>query len=123
LGTFQRGIVRAIVGYFEPGQKITLGVCKGLMRLLDAKTNEGSEMSTFDEIFTGSVNLILKKEVALVLFEMFADVKQESAVPIRDDAERQAIWNLACLFESALVEPFMPNYNTIIDEAKKRLAP
>ncbi len=80
-------------------------------------------MSTFDGIFAGNVTLSLKKEEALVLFEMLADVKQESAVPIRDVAERQAIWNLVCLFESALVEPFMPNYNAIVEEAKKRLAP
>lgn len=81
-------------------------------------------MSTFDELFTGSVSLVLKKETALVLFEMLADIKQDSvAVPIRDDAERQAIWNLVALFESALVEPFMPNYHAIVAEAKKRLVP
>ncbi len=80
-------------------------------------------MSTFDGIFTGDVSLILKKEVALVLFEMLADVKHESAVPIRDVAERQALWSLVGLFESALVEPFLPNYNAIVEEAKKRLAP
>ena len=80
-------------------------------------------MSKFDEIFTGSVSLTLKKEVALVLFELLADVDQESAVTIRDVAQRQAIWNLVGLFESSLVEPFMPNYTAIVEEAKRRLAP
>ena len=79
-------------------------------------------MSTFDGIFANDVSLTLKKEEALVLFEMLADIKRESAVPIRDAAERQAIWSLAALFEKALVEPFMPNYDAIVEEAKKRLA-
>ncbi len=80
-------------------------------------------MSTNDGVFSGDVSLRLRKEVAIVLFEMLADIKQELAVPIRDDAERQAIWSLVSLFESALVEPFMPNYDAIVEEAKKRLAP
>ncbi len=78
-------------------------------------------ISTLDAIFSNDVSLVLRKEVAVVLFEMLADVKQESAVPIRDAAERQAIWNLLGLLESTLVEPFMPNYNPIVEEAKKRL--
>jgi hypothetical protein len=45
-------------------------------------------MTSFGDIFTGNVSLTLKKEVALVLFEMLADVKQESVVPIRDIAQR-----------------------------------
>ena len=79
-------------------------------------------MSSFDEIFRGNVRLVLKKEEALVLFEMLVDAKQKSAVPIRDIAERHEIRNLVCLFESALVEPFMPNYNDIIEEARRRVA-
>jgi hypothetical protein len=80
-------------------------------------------MSTFDDLFTGNVDLTLKKEVALVLFEMLADVHHESSVPIRDVAQRQAIWSLVCLFESTLAEPCMPNYTDIVEEAKKRLTP
>ena len=80
-------------------------------------------MSTLDRVFSGDLSPRLRKEVAIVLFEMLADLKQEPAVPIRDDAERQAIWSLVCLFEIALVEPFMPNYDVVVEEAKKRLAP
>jgi len=80
-------------------------------------------MRAINEIYTDDVSLILKKEEALVIFEMLAGVKQESAVPIRDIAERQAIWNLVCLLESVLVEPFMPNYGEIIEEAKRWVAP
>jgi hypothetical protein len=79
-------------------------------------------MNTFDEVFAGTVTLVLKKETALVLFEMLYEVKQDSdVVPIRDDAERRAIWDIAALFESTLVEPFMHNYKAIAAEAKKRL--
>jgi len=80
-------------------------------------------MSTLDAIFSSDVTLVLRKEVAVVLFEMLADVGQQSAVPIQDAAERLAIWNLVGLLESTLVEPFMPNYNPIVEKAKKRLAP
>ena len=64
-------------------------------------------MSTLDATFSSDVSLVLRKEVAVVLFEMLADVKQESAVPIRDAAERQAILNLVSLLESTLVELFI----------------
>jgi hypothetical protein len=79
-------------------------------------------MSTFDEIFVGRVTLCLEKEVALVLFEMLSDAEDESAMPIRDVAERYAIWMLVGRFESALAEPFRPDYGDIVEEAKKRVA-
>jgi hypothetical protein len=66
------------------------------------------------------VTLTLKKEEALVLFELLANIKEEAAIPIRDGAERRAIWNLAVLFESKLAEPFMHDYAAIIQDAKSR---
>jgi len=78
-------------------------------------------VSKFDSVFGNGVSLTLKKEEALVLFAMLVDVKQESAIPIGNAAERQAIWNLVAHFESILVEPFMTDYPDIIEEAKRRL--
>ncbi len=79
-------------------------------------------MNRFDDLFANGVTLTLKKEEALVLFELLADIKEEAVIPIRDRAERTAIWNLAALFESKLAEPFMQDYAAIIQEAKSRLA-
>jgi phosphoribosylaminoimidazole carboxylase (NCAIR synthetase) len=41
---------------------------------------------------------------ALVLLEMFADFRNEVSVPVRDQAERRALWNLVCNIEKVLPE-------------------
>ena len=80
-------------------------------------------MTSFDHVFANDVSLTLKKEEALVLFEMIADVQRQARIPIRNAAERRAIWNLTALLEKTLAEPFMKDYATIIKEAQKRLVP
>ena len=74
-----------------------------------------------DDVFLQPVVLKLSKAEALVLFEMVADIREESAVAIKDTAERQAIWNVAGSFESSIVELFHPNYAELVAEAKRRL--
>jgi hypothetical protein len=40
---------------------------------------------------------------------------------IIDKSEEIALWNLQCIFESILVEPFDPKYTEIINKARDRL--
>ena len=63
----------------------------------------------------------LSKSEALVLFEFLARTSDDDSLMVADQAERRALWNLECLFEKALVEPFLPNYLELLEQAKKRL--
>ncbi len=70
------------------------------------------------------VTLSLTADEALVLFDLlhrWEDDKQVSAP--RHHAEQVALWNLSCLLESALVEPFDPAYSALVSEARARLVP
>ena len=63
----------------------------------------------------------LTKSEALVLHDFLARACEDSALTLLDQAERQALWNLECLLEEALVEPLLPNYTELLERAKKRL--
>lgn len=67
------------------------------------------------------VILELTKSEALVLFEFLARTSDDDSLTITDQAERQVLWRLECLFEKALVEPFLPNYLELLEQAKKSL--
>jgi hypothetical protein len=63
----------------------------------------------------------LSKSEALVLFEFLSRTSDDDSLTAPDQAERRALWNLECRFEKALVEPFLPNYQELLEQAKKRL--
>jgi len=63
----------------------------------------------------------LSKSEALVLFEFLYRTSDDDSLTVADQAERRALWNLECLFEKELVEPFLPNYLELLEQAKKRL--
>jgi hypothetical protein len=67
------------------------------------------------------VDIKLTKDEALVLFEFLSRFSDEDRLSIKDQAEQRALWNLTCLFEKALVEPFSENWPEIISSARKRL--
>ena len=63
----------------------------------------------------------LTRSEALVLFEFLYRTSDDDSLTVADQAERRALWNLECLFEKELVEPFLPNYLELLEQAKKRL--
>jgi hypothetical protein len=69
-----------------------------------------------------TVVLRLSKDEALVLFELLSRFSAEERLEVKDRVEEQALWNLECLLEKELAEPFSPDYAKIIEEAKSRLA-
>jgi hypothetical protein len=58
---------------------------------------------------------------ALVLFELLARTSNEQTLQLADQAERQALWNLECMLERELSEPFLPNYEKLLERAKSEL--
>ena len=70
----------------------------------------------------GALSIRLTKDEALVLLEIIGDFRDESAIQVRDQAERHALWNLSALLEKAIPEIFAPNYRELVKAAKKNLS-
>jgi len=68
------------------------------------------------------VDFTLGKQEALVLFEMLADFRDQSCLDVRDSAQRLSLVRLHGALESVLVETFLPDYGSLIDEARSSLA-
>ncbi|MCL4679563.1 MAG: hypothetical protein KJ017_13320 [Alphaproteobacteria bacterium] len=65
-----------------------------------------------------SVVIELTKDEALVLLSWLS--KNDNSF-LEGTAEQRALWNLECLLEKQLVEPFLDNYAQLVNDAKKRL--
>lgn len=67
------------------------------------------------------VKINLTKDEALVLFENLSRFSDENSLIIEDQAEQRVLWNLTCLFENELSEPFSKDWPNIIQGARNRL--
>jgi len=74
-------------------------------------TEEGEEKTVIE----------LTRSEALVLLDFLARTSDEGALPAPDEAERRTLWKLECVLEKALVEPFLPYYLELLEQAKGRL--
>lgn len=68
-----------------------------------------------------AITLQLTGDEALVLFEFLARWDEAGVFDIQDQAEQRTLWNLQCLLEKQLVEPFQPNYKALVKAARDRL--
>ena len=65
--------------------------------------------------------LELTGDEALVLFEFLSRFSENDTLAIEDQAEEKVLWKLLGLLEKRLVEPFDPEWATIISAARNRL--
>jgi hypothetical protein len=68
-----------------------------------------------------AIDVRLSPDEALVLFEFLARFDQNENLCIEDEAERVVLANVLCILEKKLVAPFDPNYNHLLDSARKAL--
>jgi hypothetical protein len=68
-----------------------------------------------------NVQIEITNDEALVLFEFLARFSQTGTLDVVDQAEERALWNLSCVLEKILIEPFYPDYLDIIQAARDRL--
>ena len=68
-----------------------------------------------------SVSINLTKDEALVLFEFLFRFSETDKLSIEQQSEERALWNLACIFEKELSEPFDKKYGDILSQARERL--
>ncbi len=63
------------------------------------------------------VFLSLSRAEAIVLFEWLANSSKSLA--FEDDSERCVLANIECQLEKLLAEPFSPNYDEILEDARR----
>jgi len=54
-----------------------------------------------------------------VLFEFLSRYSDEDKLIVEDQAEQRVLWDVQCVLEKELVEPFMPNYSALLDSARE----
>lgn len=62
--------------------------------------------------------LELDTDEALVLFEIVSRFSDSGKLSIEFPGEKRALWNLCCVLEKELVEPFQPDYGKLLDAAR-----
>ena len=67
------------------------------------------------------IALTLTRDEALVLFEFVSRFSDTDELSIIDQAEERALWNLTCVLEKVLSEPFGADYKEVIRQAQERL--
>ncbi len=71
---------------------------------------------------SNEVTITLNKDEALVLFEFLSRFNESDNKEIfQDQTEEKILWVIEGQLEKILVEPFMPNYQDIIQEARNRI--
>lgn len=69
-----------------------------------------------------SLNLIISKDEALVLFDFLARFNEaEHSEVFEDQAEQKTLWVLEGQLEKQLIEPFKLDYKVIIKEARNKI--
>lgn len=72
---------------------------------------------------TGPVTLQLSNPEALVLFEFLArgaDGRPED-YRVEHQAEQRVLWDLQAMLESKLVEPIVPEYDSLLQRAREEV--
>jgi hypothetical protein len=67
------------------------------------------------------VTLTVTRDEAIVLFAWLSRFNNDPTLEFEDQAEQRVLWDLECLLESALDEPFRPDYTQIVLAARSRV--
>jgi hypothetical protein len=74
------------------------------------------------ELGNEKLNIELTKLEALVFYDFIARLNQQEKKEIYEDkAEEKILWDLECLLEKQLIEPFSKNYPKLIEEARIKI--
>lgn len=67
------------------------------------------------------VNLQLSREEALVFFEWVSRFNKAADSKFEDQAEQRVLWDVEGMLESTLEEPFAPNYDDLLAQARAKV--
>ena len=69
----------------------------------------------------GEVTVSLTKDQALVLFEFLARIDPDATSCDVQEAELLVLWRIEGQLEKTPVEPLVPNYSELLEQARKRV--
>jgi hypothetical protein len=67
------------------------------------------------------VQIELTGDEALVFFEWIANFNKREDNVFADQAEQRVLWDIECILESALAEPFAANYDQLLNAARDKV--
>ncbi len=67
------------------------------------------------------IHVSLTPDKALVLFDFPSRYSGTGELRIEDQAEQRVLWDLCCLLEKELIEPFDPGYEKLLQSARDHL--
>ena len=68
------------------------------------------------------VKIELTKDEAIVLFEFLSRFNETDNPDLFDDqAEQRVLWDIECILEKELAEPFRTDYDEIVKQARNRV--
>lgn len=67
------------------------------------------------------VRIELTSDEALVLFEFLQRFSESNKLVLEDQAEQRVLWDLTCILEQELVQPFAANYDELLSQARDRV--
>jgi hypothetical protein len=68
-----------------------------------------------------SIEFAINKDEALVLYDLLAGHDDVDSPLTLDDAERKVLWKIEGQLEKLLVESLFPNYQQLVEEAKRNV--
>jgi len=67
------------------------------------------------------VTFTLTRDEAIVFFEFLSRFSASDQLKIEHQAEERVLWNLECILESTLQEPFSTNYVQRVADARENV--
>ena len=68
------------------------------------------------------INIELTQEEAIVFFELLGRINElKEFDQIQDQSEQRVLWDIECLLEKQLSEPFKGEYQEIIRKARNKV--
>jgi len=66
------------------------------------------------------MDIKLSEDEALILHDILYRISTNEEI-FPDIADRKVLWTLEAQLDKALIEPFMPNYDELVEAAKNRI--
>ena len=67
------------------------------------------------------IDISITKDEAVVLFEILSRFSDKDKLNIEHKSEEKVLWDLHCILEKILSEPFAYNYKEVLEKARNNI--